>query len=229
MQEIHSGLVIKKMEILELTLLTNNLLDTKKFYGQIIGFDKLFETETTVSFAVGFSKLTFELTQKALQPKYHFAFNISSNKLNEAINWTLERTPLIKIENSYVADFHYWNAKSIYFYDNNQNILEFICRYDLNNSTDKTFAVETILSISEIGIVTDQLLLFGEGIIENAKVDYFSKSPKTEEFVAIGDDRGLFIISNPNRNWYPTQQLAEKWKVKGKIKAKNTVYDFEYN
>lgn len=119
------------MEILELTLLTNNILETKKFYEQIIGFEKLFETETTVSFAVGFSKLTFELTQKALQPKYHFAFNISSNKLNEAINWTLERTPLIKIENSYVADFHYWNAKSIYFYDNNQNILEFICRYDL--------------------------------------------------------------------------------------------------
>lgn len=71
MQEIHSGLVIKKMEILELTLLTNNILETKKFYGQTIGFEKLFETETTVSFAVGFSKLTFELTQKALQPRYH--------------------------------------------------------------------------------------------------------------------------------------------------------------
>ena len=47
------------MKIQELTLLTNNLSETKKFYEQTIGFQKIIETETSISFAVGTSKIYF--------------------------------------------------------------------------------------------------------------------------------------------------------------------------
>lgn len=217
------------MKIQELTLLTNNLSETKRFYEHTIGFQKITETKTSVSFAVGTSKLIFELTEKNQNPKYHFAFNIPINTLNEAINWVLQRTTLIPVENSFIADFVSWKAKAIYFIDNNRNILEFICRADLNNPTDKPFSVETILNISEIGLVVDQPLETGKAIIEKTNIDYFTKGPKREDFVAVGNDCGLFVISNLNRNWYPTQEKAEKWKVKGKIKMDDKEYELEFN
>lgn len=217
------------MKIQELTLLTNNLNETKKFYEYKIGFEKIKETEKSISFAIGTSKLIFELTEENQNPKYHFAFNIPTNKLNEAINWTLQRTNLIETENSFITDFENWKAKAIYFFDNNRNILEFICRTDLDNPTDKPFSVETILNINEIGLVIDQPLQIGNEIIDKTKIEYFAKGPKREDFVAIGNDNGLFVISNPNRKWYPTQEMAEKWKVKTKLKVADTEYELEFN
>lgn len=217
------------MKIQELTLLTNNLSETKNFYQKTIGFQKISETETSISFAVGTSILIFELTEKNQNPKYHFAFNIPTNTLNDAINWTLQRTSLLKTENSFITDFENWKAKAIYFFDNNRNILEFICRTELNNPTDKPFSVETILNINEIGLVIDHPLQIGNEIIEKTKIEYFAKGPKREDFVAIGNDNGLFVISNPNRNWYPTQEKAEKWKVRGKVKVAENEYELEFN
>ncbi|MBN9294615.1 MAG: VOC family protein [Flavobacteriia bacterium] len=217
------------MKIKELTLLTNNLTETKKFYEDTIGFQKITETQTSISFAVGTSKLVFELTEENQNPKYHFAFNIPTNALNDAINWTLQRTSLIETENSFITDFENWKAKAIYFFDNNRNILEFICRTDLNNPTDKPFSAETILNINEIGLVIDQPLQIGNEIIEKTRIEYFAKGPKREDFVAVGNDDGLFVISNPNRKWYPTQEMAEKWKVKGKIKVADNEYELEFN
>ena len=77
------------MKIQELTLLTNNLIETQIFYENTIGFHKVSETDTSVSFAVGTSKLIFELTEENQNPKYHFAFNIPTNLLNEAIQYHL--------------------------------------------------------------------------------------------------------------------------------------------
>lgn len=217
------------MKIKELTLLTNSLFETKNFYENTIGFKKITETEISISFAVGTSKLIFELTEENQNPTYHFAFNIPTNTLNDAINWALQRTSLIKTENSLITDFEKWKAKAIYFFDNNRNILEFICRTDLNNPTDKPFSVATILNINEIGLVADQPLHIGNEIIEKTKIEYFAKGPKRADFVAIGNDNGLFVISNPNRNWYPTQEKAEKWKVKVKIEVADKEYELEFN
>ena len=93
------------MNILELTLLTNNLSETKEFYNQKLGFEILEVTQTKIKFSIGTSKLIFEQNENISKPKYHFAFNIPTNKLNEAIDWTLERTELIATDNSYITDF----------------------------------------------------------------------------------------------------------------------------
>jgi catechol-2,3-dioxygenase len=217
------------MKIQELTLLTNNLFETNEFYEQKIGFEKIEETETKIGFAAGRSKLIFKLTNKKYHPKYHFAFNIPTNKIDEAIHWTLERTNLISTDNSYITDFENWKAKAIYFFDNNQNIVEFISRTDLNNATNKPFSVASILSINEIGLVTDEPLQTGNELIQKIEIDFFAKGPKREDFVALGDEEGLFVISNPNRKWYPTQEMAEKWKLKAKIKIAKNEYDLEYH
>lgn len=217
------------MRIKELLLLTNNIAETKLFYNQIIGFKTVKETKKSISFTVGTSKLTFELTDIKHNPKYHFAFNIPSNKIEEALEWILQKTNLISAENSYITEFHNWRAKSIYFFDNNKNILEFISRSDLNNNNDNPFSIEQILNINEIGLVTDMPIQTGNEITHQKEIDFFLKGPKKDNFVAVGSDDALLVISSPNRNWYPTQEKAEKWKVRATINIGNKEYELEYN
>lgn len=216
------------MDIIELLLPANNLEETERFYAQLLEFDIVHKEENSISFLVGSSKLIF---YKADHPSnYHFAFNIPKNKLEEAIEWILQKTELIKVENnSYITDFENWNAQAVYFYDNEQNILEFITRADLCNLSSEAFSVKSILNISEIGIVDDEPLKLAEQIIAQTQLDYFEKGPKREDFVALGDDNGLFVISNPHRNWYPTGIKAVKYPVKTRIQWLDNVYELEFN
>ncbi|NBR15702.1 MAG: VOC family protein [Crocinitomicaceae bacterium] len=218
------------MQIRELTLLTNDLKATEIFYNQLIGFEIINNSEQQISFKIGTSILVFELTKLSENPKYHFAFTIPNNKITEAFEWLLERTNLITAEDgTLITDFENWKAKAVYFYDNNQNVLELICRTDLQNASNQNFSVESILNISEAGIVSDQPLEIGKQINEKSGSDFFSKGPKREDFAAIGDDNGLFVISNPKRNWYPTDNRAEKWKVKVKFQVAQNEFEMEFN
>lgn len=198
------------MRIIELTLQTNNLEKTKHFYHEMIGFEIIDDSEKEISFKVGSSKLKFVQVNSGYHPKYHFAFTIPANKLEEAIVWTSQRVNLINNgDNEIVSNFENWNAKAIYFYDNNFNILEFICRADLENSVEDDFSVNTILNINEIGIATDHPLQLGTEINEKIKSDFFAKGPKREDFATVGTGHGLFVISNPDRNGI---QRGTRWK-----------------
>ena len=217
------------MDILEIELLTDNIEETSNFYSGLLGFEKLSADTKTISFKTGQSVLTFKASDN-LNPKYHFAFNIPCNKLDEAITWTSSMTKLIDITNDKkIADFDDWNAKSIYFYDNNGNILEFIVRFDLNNISEKPFNVSSIISISEIGIVADKPLAFADELITENKLPHFSKGSKSDTFVALGDDLGLFVIVKTNRNWFPTNEPAEKYFTKIKVKINNLTTEFTLN
>ena len=108
-----------------------------------------------------------------------------------------------------IAEFETWNANAVYFYDNNNNLLEFIARKDLNNSETEIFNSKQILNISEIGIVKKNPLEFGNQLIEKYGLNLFEKNQNSEMFTAIGDDNGILIIVKANRNWYPTEIPAK--------------------
>lgn len=211
------------MKILEIALLTNDLHHTEAFYTQILGLQLAEKSEDCITFFAGSSKLTFQKSEQ-VNPRYHFAFNIPKNKLEEAIQWANNKLELITTEGSEViATFEAWNANAIYFYDNNQNIVEFIARHDLDNASTKPFDQTAIESISEIGLVTDNPIALAEELIQLHGLTYFSKSTKSESFVALGNDEGLFVIVVTNRNWYPTKQKAEKQYTKVKIAVNGMV------
>ncbi|MDI9342654.1 MAG: hypothetical protein QM534_18930 [Sediminibacterium sp.] len=216
------------MDILELTLKSDNLAETKLFYNTILGFEIAEENETQISFRIGKSKLVFESTDKKY--KYHFAFNIPNNKLNEAVTWVSERTKLIPINDTeFIVDFTDWNAKAIYFLDNNKNIVEFISREELHNPSDLPFSGNSILNINEIGLVSDHPITTVFELIKTTNIGFFAKGPKRDDFAAAGDENGLFVISNPKRCWYPTQELAETCKVKAKVKIAGNSHVLEFN
>ena len=90
----------------------------------------------------GKSKLIFEETDIDVNPYYHFAFNIPSNKFEEAFEWMKQKVELLWLEDykSYIADFVNWHAKSFYFLDPAGNILELIARFDLNDTVEEKFS-----------------------------------------------------------------------------------------
>lgn len=207
------------MNIVEVELLTDNLEETEKFYTECLGLSILDRQEDFISFSVGKSTLVFRKSYD-IKPIYHFAFNIPHNQLDEAMAWATSKLKLLEIGGgNYIANFDSWHAKSIYFYDNNGNILEFIARFDLNNSSTVPFTSNSITSISEIGFVTPEPVKVGEQMMQDYNLDYFEKGTKSSQFATLGDDNGLLIIVVNKRKWYPTQLEAIPYPTKFKIEV----------
>lgn len=59
-------------------------------------------------------------------------------------------------------------SKSVYFHDAEENILEFISRYNLKDSTkDDFFDTKHILNVSEIGVAVEDNTKFAEVLKEH--------------------------------------------------------------
>ncbi|WP_426485497.1 VOC family protein [Flavobacterium sp. 2] len=197
------------MRIDQIQIKTNDIQKTKAFYQNLFGLFILENDQKSITFQAGTSILKF-IEDPEFNSIYHFAFNIPENQLEEAIQWCKNKVDLIVLDDkSVVTHFENWNAHSIYFFDHNGNLLEFIARHDLNNEQLGEFSSASILSISEIGIVTESPLKLGNQLIEEHGLHFFSQNTNTEKFAAIGDHEGLLILVQPNRNWYPTQIPSE--------------------
>lgn len=213
------------MEILELTLLTNDINETEKFYNKRLGLPISGKDATSVSFLTQNSKLTFKKSSSQ-NPFYHFAFTIPNNRIEDALSWAKRKVNAIDIEPGIkIADFAGWNAKSFYFLDNNKNILEFIARFDLDNKSDLGFDSSSILCVSEIGIPSDHVVSEAQQTSEKYGIAYFSKQPALENFTVLGDDNGLFIFAETKRHWYPTNIPSERHWALIKIKENNRIFE----
>jgi hypothetical protein len=192
----------------EITLQTKNADVLYDFYKNTLQLNVVKPNEKTISINAGKSTLIFEQTNNAEKPFYHFAFNIPSNKTEEALQWLKGKVELLWIEDykNYIAEFTNWNARSVYFLDVAGNIVEFIARFDLHDEVDETFSPAHIHNVSEIGIVfsAEQFDASVNEMMRQYQLDYFSKQPPMKQFRAIGDDEGLFIVVPEHRNWYPT-------------------------
>lgn len=201
------------MLLKEIKLKTKDLLALHHFYNEVLELPTSFG-DRGITVSAGKSVLTFEEADAGINPFYHFAFNIPSNKFEEAFEWMKQKVELLWLGDykSYKADFVNWHAKSFYFLDPAGNILELISRFDLNDIIEENFSSAHIRNISEIGLVlsadnfqrdVDQLLL-------QYPLPYFDKQPPLPQFKAIGDDEGLFIIVPENRVWFSTKSTESK-------------------
>ncbi len=191
------------MLIKEVILNTDKPEELKKFYETIIELPVIQKSDNSFSVQTLDSILTFEKNtgSKNENPFYHFAFNIPNNRFAEAKAWISERADLIKSDGEDEFDFESWNARALYFYDPAGNILEFIARYDLDNSSAENFTSRSILSVSEIGMPVPDVEIFYNEISKEFKLPLFSGDSKT--FCALGDDNGLMIVVPEKRIWYP--------------------------
>ena len=189
------------MKIEELIIYTNNLKEQITFYGDLLRFELIGTTGMTASFQIGESVLT--LIEKRNSLPYHFAFNITFNKDKEALRWLKERVSVIKFEDDEIINFENWKAKAIYFYDKDQNIVEFIARNGIDNDSKEMFSSKSILNISEIGIGTSNIKRLYEQINTMKPIEIFDGS--FERFCALGNNDGLFIaVDMLKKDWFPT-------------------------
>lgn len=216
------------MRLLEITLLTNDLPGTERFYSRTLGFPVLEKTTEHISFAAGYSTLTFHFSEQP-QPQYHFAFNIPHNQLDEAIAWSVGKFELIPVEEAQpIADFSNWNAKAVYFFDNNNNIVEFIARFGLENASANAFSGTSIECISEIGVVANEPLQLAARLKEENGLSCFSRGPVTDHFVPVGTDEGLLIIVATSRNWYPTNIPAQQFATRIRFETGGTTSEITF-
>jgi len=107
-------------------------------------------------------------------------------------------------------DFSNWNAEATYFFDPAGNIVELIARRDLQNESEQSFGPESLLEISEIGIVTDDVVAWNTRAAEQWEILPFEKQKPSADFSALGSDMGLFIVVPEGRKWFLTDIPAVK-------------------
>lgn len=192
------------MRIDRLDLLTNDLAVQRKFYASELPLPVLEASSDVLSLQAGRSRLTFRQAPEGWNGFYHFAFNIPEDQFGEAKAWLSRRVMLIK-DNKGEDEFpssKEWNAHSVYFYDPAGNILEFIARHDLDEHSDKPFDEQSILSISEIGIVSEDVPAMVRSLQSQMGISPYG-GPGSETFTAVGDEHGLFIVVKRGRIWFP--------------------------
>jgi catechol-2,3-dioxygenase len=196
-----------------ITLRTSRLDEQRAFYARTLGLPLVREDRRSMIFRAGHSELEFvnERTEPAEEaresPRYHFAFNIPENRLDDAKAWLEQRTELLNHRPSGgpVVYFPAWNAHAMYFADPAGNILEFIARHTLGNASDHPFGSGDLLCVSEIGVVTDRIQAAADRIRADLGLrEYLGASPG---FMPIGDEHGLFIVVETGRMWMPTDDV----------------------
>lgn len=195
------------------------------FYATIIGLEVVEQSAESVSFAIGQSILT--IAYRAQTTPYHFAINIPANKEEEALIWLRQRVEILKDGEHEIQNFDFWNAKAIYFYDEDRNIVELIARKNLDNASNEVFGVNQWLEISEIGVPTSDIEKDFEQLHRLTSIDVFDGG--FERFCAIGDENGLFISINKEiKNWFPVNDKAYSSDFQIELKEKGTNYQIEY-
>lgn len=193
------------MQFRELHLQAVNLSLMRNFYSFTLGLPVVAATFDTIMFQAGATRLVFRQGEPV---RYHFAFNIPAGQIDAARDWVRERMPLARLD----ADqdiFHSesWQSSAIYFYDVAGNILEFIARRNLPETRPLPFGAGSILSVSEIGLATDDV----PGLVAQLGAELSAPVFATgdgETFTAVGNDTGLCIVVKTGRIWFPETGIA---------------------
>ncbi|GAA0596689.1 hypothetical protein GCM10009001_11060 [Virgibacillus siamensis] len=191
------------MEIKRVTLQTNNLREMKYFYTNTLGLSLIDENEEKFCVSVGTSQLEFTTRDVKGNPYYHFAFNIESNKFDEAKSWVKERVSLNLEDGEDEADFSHLPAHSLYFYDPSGNIVEFISRHSISKAGEGHFSPKSILNISEISLTVDDVIKAGQQLIELGIHERDNEPLSATSLNFMGDSTtGVFILLiQPGRRW----------------------------
>lgn len=213
-----------KIEILH--IYSQNFHSQKKFYQEILNLPVTEIAEKEFHVHLGYSILKIH-KHPDFKP-YHIAFHIPDEMENQALDWLKNRVEIVKSGSDEIIDFFNWHAKSIYFYDADYNIIEFISRKDLLGSETDKFSKNEIIGIAEIGLAVDDVKATYHYIRNHSTlIQYFGDQ---EKFCVIGTDRGLLICVDQNsKTWFPTKDRSEKAAFEMKFSHKKENYQLKYD
>ncbi len=195
------------MKIYELRLKIGNLVEARHFYHDVLQLPVLEETAELLVLQAGSSRLAFERVV-GWQGKYHFAFDVPENQVDEAAAWISTKAKIASSNGQTIfRSTERWNANMVYFYDSAGNILEFIGRHNQPNASDEPFSEGSILSISEIGLTSNDVEKTIQSLRDTLGITIYDGAG-SNSFSAVGDEFGLLIVVRQGRYWYPETGIA---------------------
>ncbi len=190
------------MKMFELRLKYNDLTEARAFYHGVLKLAVLEETAEQLVLQAGSTRLVFE-QEIGWQRKYHFAFDIPENQINEATTWITGKAKLAILNGQTIFNSSSrWNSNMVYFYDPSGNILEFIARHNRPNASSEPFSERSIISVSEIGLATCDVQQTVKWLCNTLGATVYDGAG-SDNFSAVGDELGLLIVVKEGRNWYP--------------------------
>ncbi|MFT4696918.1 MAG: catechol-2,3-dioxygenase [Flavobacteriaceae bacterium] len=115
----------------------------------------------------------------------------------------------------------------MYFYDEDQNLVELIARKNIQNSSDKIFDSNSFLEISEIGLPTLDIEKQFNILNKLMGIEVFDGG--FEHFCAIGDENGLFIcINKEKKDWFPINEETYSSDFEIQFIEKSKEYHFQF-
>jgi catechol-2,3-dioxygenase len=211
------------MKILELTLTSPNPDAQGDFFADYFEL-AVGREEGRVTVQIGATRLNFE--RGDMLGRAHYAFEIPENQFAESVKWFRARLPIAKDEH---GTWHFespdWNADSFYFHDADKNILEFIARHNQPTASDTPFTGESIISISEVGLITPAVIETVAVLKRELGLKVW-RGAGSESFTAVGDETGILIVAVEGRAWRPEIIGAKAAKLRVKIAGEPKVYQF---
>jgi catechol-2,3-dioxygenase len=135
----------------------------------------------------------------------HFAINVG--RFEEAVAWARARVEDLVRDD---VPFPDWRARAAYFYDPAGNLVELIAR-------ERAPGEELLIGVSEIGLPVADVGAAVEFLETELGLPHFSGN--REDFSAVGDDHGLFILVPVGRPWLFTDRPASDAPVRVTIEG----------
>lgn len=189
------------MQFEKLIISSRDLKTQQGFYEGLLGFSTLGSDSEKLVINAGATQLVF--SSRTTTPVYHFAFLIPTGSLEAAIDFVeskgIELLPLR--ENKII---HFDSGRSIYFYDPDGNIAEFIERPGLSYPAKDTFQISDVIRINEIGHPVLDPLSESNKLISQYGIEPINPKAFRKNFCWVGDHEGAIIVVEKDRHWLPT-------------------------
>ena len=155
------------MQIKTLTLPSKNLAEQAKFYQDLLGFScKQKGDELRVKTKE--NTLIFKQSNKLAY--YHFCFLIPVGSLEEAIRF-LENKGIELLTLKGEKIIHFESGRTIYFYDKDNNIAEFIERPHTGYPEKSSFEIKDVIKVNEIGLPVKNPYEMSHKLIETLHIE----------------------------------------------------------
>ncbi|MBP1991924.1 catechol-2,3-dioxygenase [Paenibacillus eucommiae] len=209
------------MKITEVLLGTHRFEAMKTFYGSLLGLEILEDQPSQLSFQAGESVLAFRENSPTDNAFYHVAFTIPTNKFAEAKQWVIQLgIPLFSKTGQDEFPFESWNATALYFYDPDDNLIEFIAHHTLDNAASEAFGPKHLLRISEIGLPVDDVPDAAKKLADAFQLSLWGGDGK--QFAPLGDVEGVLIVVDKQRPWFPDDRVPDIFNTRVSIKGTET-------
>jgi catechol-2,3-dioxygenase len=186
------------MKIRRLDLWTSDLGAMAEFYEWLRPLEL---TAERLVLGVGDSVLSFRCDPR-FEGIYHFAIDVQPRDFEEAHTHAQSLGIIADPDGRDRFQFETWNAEACYFRDPAGNIGEFIARRDRPEEPSNS----PYLGLSEIGLATPDVAQVCTMLRSEAGLETYQGG--TDEFAAIGDVWGLFIVVREGRIWFPEGKTA---------------------